>query len=431
MATRRKRSAIDRAVYHMRPNHIAARFFSGGRHQTFKAIVKAPFKTKTVHTPKSGRRAYQQRMARERKERVAAVAKQRKQAVADQRAARTQVRQQPPRAPRRSRQQAPVVLSPFTGKPVTYREALASSRRAEREADRILTGKPARAPRRTKAPSPKTPLQAAIDEVKKNQPRRKGAAKSNAVRKPTVRKNARRKVEPYAPILAGTAPQQVGRPGRSLTGLAMAITCACHGTGRIPAYGPDGKTLAGTTSCPEHGRAGKRRGQKRLTTRRAIRESGLPGLSKWLIKRRDRKRGNSDKRQSAASDRARRYPRLAGPTKNCEWCQGGIVDRKLTEHLRAEFIVAALTEDPEASEKRLEKEARRAYPHMLCSTCGGLGVVKTAVQLRQDGSRPVAEWRVGANLKRGRRLTGREKATGKRMTENARRVERRRKLPRL
>lgn len=434
MAQRRKRSAVDRALFHMRPGRVAARFISGGRHQTFGSIAKSPFKSKTVHTPKSGRRAYQQAMARERKVRAAEAAKQRKQAAVEQKAARAQQRAQQPRAPRQQRQQAPVMLSPLTGKPITYREALASSRRAEREADRILTGKPARAPRAPKPTAPKTPLQVAIEEVQKKQGAKKPAAKPKPAKKKAAK--PRRRVQPLAPVFAGSPAPKVQRPGRTVSGVVMAATCSCQGTGRVIVNSADGSPN-GSVSCPTHGRSGKARGQKRWTMRAAIRDSGLPGLSGRLQRKHTARRGNSDQRQAKAADITRRETRLAGPTLPCEWCQGGISipDRKMIERLRADYISNTLAAVPEGekppSKRKLEKSARLAWPHILCSHCKGLGRVETNATLLPDGQQPVAEWRATAGLKKGHRPTGREQATGKKGTKNARRVERNQKLPRF
>jgi len=434
MARRRRRSALDRALHHMKPNRVAARFFSGGRHQTFASIAKSPFKEKTVHTPKSGRRAYQQHVARERKARAAEVAKQRKQAAADQKAARAQQRAQQPRQARQ--RQAPIAVNPRTGKPITWRQAEVGMRQAQREVDRIeaeLAGTVK--PKRTRAPkapaTPRTPLHAAIDEVKKKQPRKRPTTTPKPAKKPT-RKATRRKVHPLTPVLAGTPAPRLQRPRRTLAGVAMAVTCQCQGTGRIIAY-KDGAPH-GSTSCPIHGRGGKARGSKKWTMRGAIRESGLPGLSGRLQRKRTARRGNSDQRQAKAADITRRETRLAGPTLPCEWCQGGITipDRKLTEQQRADYISSVLAAVPEGekppSKRKLEKLARLAYPHMLCSHCKGLGRVETTATLLPDGRQPVAEWRVGAGLKKGHRLTGRERATGKKKTENARRVDQRRLL---
>jgi hypothetical protein len=442
MALRRSRppkSGVDRfaatlrrSARAMRPDKVAARFFSGGRYQSFGAIAKAPFKAKTVGTPKTMRKQHQQWTKQRSKQRAAdrkaAAAAKRTQVRAAQKTAATAARGQ-----RAARAAAGRPINPRTGKPITWREAQAGIRQAERELKRIEDGlagkKPAtRRPRAKAAPRPQTPLSRAIADVQKTKkpvaPKKKPAAKK------TARKSTSRRVIPIPPILAGAAPLPLARPGRNLRGVVMAATCECQGTGRIPVYGPGPeRPLSGTTSCPEHGRAGSGRGAKRLTTKRAIRDSGLLGLGAWLQGRRTKKRGNSDARQSKAWHRAHSEHRLAGPRLECEWCEGGIKERRLTKHLRAEHIAAAIEAAEEGkvpSKRKLEAAARRAYPYELCSRCKGLGVVPTSVELLQDGTQPVAEWRAGAGLRKQHRLTPRERATGKRDPRVAKRRTRRR-----
>ena len=431
MAKRRKRSAVDRALFHMRPGRVVARFISSGRHQTFGAIAKSPFKPKTVHTAKSGRRAYQQRVARERKAQAKAAVAERKQAAANQRAARAELRAQQPR-PARTRQQ-PAAVNPRTGRALTWRDAEKGMCDAQREARRIedeLAGriKPLPKPRKPRAPKPEpAPLQRAVADVQKQQPRK--------TTRPTSKKKPAAKPKPRAAKKLAPPPDPTKAPGKTINGIVMAAACACQGTGRIAVI-RDG-LVAGSTSCPVHGRAGKARGQRKRTTKGAMRDSGLPGLAAWLRKRRTRKRGNSDRRQFEAWKRANSQGRLTGPTLPCEWCEAGhgISERRetmrLREELKAKLADEALAAGKNAPSKRkLIKLARRAYPHELCSHCKGLGVVSTSVTLTPDGRQPVGEWRATAGLREGHRPTGREQATGKRMSKNARRVERKRILPR-
>jgi hypothetical protein len=487
---RRKRSTLDRMAFHMKPNRVLARYLSGGRHQTFKSIAKSPFKERTVHTAKSGRHAYQQQMARERKARAATAARQRKQAVADQRGARAQMRQQQPKPPRTSRQ--PIAVDPRTGKPITWAQAQKAARDANARADRLAAGHdgdaPARRPRRPK-PEPATPLARAIAEVQKNKKKpAKPAPKKQPRKKPTSAKRATAKRRPakkgkgvaatVADLIPGQAILAATMPGRDTPGAGpkpvnprtrasrtarrgiygevLKRTCECGGTGRIPIYNNQGDP-AGSTSCPEHGRAGDARGAKRWTAKRAIRDSGLPGLGAWLEKRRTKKRGNSDARQHRAWELAQGELRMAGPTLECEWCEDGLVNRQLTDRLRKQHIMkaradaAALIRAAQAhnaevadtgegrqvkvpkmpTEKQLQTDARRTFPYDHCSVCKGLGRVATGVRLLQDGSQPVAEWRAAAGLKDGHRSTARQRSTGRRPTENAARVERRRIVPRL
>lgn len=472
--TRRRKavpkSGVDRAVAtgrrsarHMKLNRVAARYISGGHHQTFKAIVKSPFKPKTVGTPARMRKQHQQwnREASKKRavDRKAETAARQARVRAEQKAARTATRGR-----QRTAAAADGPVNPRTGKPITWAQAQKAVRDANARADRLAAGRdgdaPIRRPRQKKPAPPATSLRRAVDEVKRHSPapRKTAAPKKAPARKPAKPRPRRAKVQPLAPVLAGSPPPPLQRPGRNLTGLAMAATCACQGTGRIIVYGKDGNPN-GSTSCPTHGRAGAKRGAKRLTTRRAIRDSGLPGLAKWLDRRRTKKRGNADGRQLKAKDQARRQVRHAGPTRACPrpTCEGGLVDRWVTLRLRkqheddarddaARLVRAAVAHNARVAEtgvgremrvpkmpdgRKLKKAARLEFPHSLCPTCGGLEVVETSARLMQDGQQPVAEWRADARLRKGRRLTARERATGKKPTENARQVERRRKLPRI
>jgi hypothetical protein len=473
--TRRRKavpkSGVDRAVAtgrrsarSMRLNRVAARFFSGGHHQTFKAIVKSPFKPKTVGTPARMRKQHQQwnREASKKRaaDRKAEIAARQVRVRAEQKAARTAARGR-----QRTAAAAAGPVNPRTGKPITWAQAQTGMRGAAREVERIEGEQAGKTPRRqrpraAKPVAPSTPLRRAVADVKKNNPapRKPAAPRKAPARKPAKPKPSRAKVQPLPPVLAGSPPPALQRPGRSLTGIAMAATCECQGTGRIVVYGPDGNPN-GSTSCPTHGRAGAKRGAKRLTTKRAIRDSGLPGLAKWLDRRRTKKRGNADGRQLKAKDQARRQVRHAGPTRACPrpTCEGGLVDRWVTLRLRkqheddarddaARLVRAAVAHNARVAEtgdgremkvpkmpdeRKLKKASRLEFPHSLCPTCGGLEVVETSARLMQDGQQPVAEWRADARLRKGRRLTARERATGKKPTENARQVERRRKLPRI
>lgn len=492
MAHRRgKRSLAGRMLHHMKPNRVAARFVSGGHHQTFKSIVKSPFMSRTVHTPKTGRRAYEQRMAVERKARVAAAAKARKQAVAEQKAARAQLRKQQPR--QRPPRRAPVAVNARTGKPITWAQAQAAVNAANREAARIereLAGNAPRkrAPRKTVAPKPElTPLQQAIAEVKGKQAKtakpRKTAAKKPGRPKPTTSRRARpAKKQPNgaADVIAGLiparailTPQASGRATpqptrtrasrraqRGVYGAILRRTCACGGTGRIPVFDSNGDPH-GSTSCPEHGRGGRTRGRSRWTMRGAIRESGLPGLAARLERKRKSKRGNADERQRKAHREAANQVRYAGPTRECGQCENssGIADKPIVDRLRDQFawklraeidaqirMAEAHNRDVESggegkkvkvpkapSEAKLRAMARVEYPYAFCTSCRGLGRISSSVNTpgTSAGQFPVAEWRADADLRDGHRSTARERSTGRRQTENAARVERRRKLPRL
>jgi hypothetical protein len=460
---RRRRTAVDRALHHMKPNRVAARFISGGKHQTFAAIARSPFKQKTVHTAKSGRRAYQQRMARERKEQARRSAKERKQAAEFQKAQHAERRRQPRRSNPR---QTPIAVDPRTGKPITWTQAQKAVREANARANRLAAGRDGDAPaRRVQPPKARpTPLQRAIAEAKKTSRasgRPAATPRKQAAKKQPAGNASRKTIQPLAPILAGTPAPTLQRPGRNLTGVAMAATCECKGTGRIPVYGPDGRSLAGTKTCPRHGRSGKSRGAVKWTMRGAIRESGLPGLAARLERKRKSPRGNADERQRKAHRQAAKQVRHAGPTRKCGQCENssGVADKSIVDTLRAEHV-RELRADFEAQirmavahnavvaesgvgkkvkvpkmpgEEKLRVAARTKYPYEFCSSCKGLGRVRSTVNVpgAQEAEFPVAEWRAGARLKKGHQSTGRERATGKRLTENAVRAERRRKLPRL
>jgi len=475
-------TAVDRAVRSakrtarsMTPDRVVARFLSGGRHQTIGAIARAPFKEHTVATPKSGKRRYQQIVAKERKAQAKKAAETKRAQAAAQRAVRAQTRGQKPRAPRPQRQ--PIAVNPRTGKAITWGQAQAGVRAAQREVDRIereLAGAPAPRPRAPRpkpeqAPASKSPLQAAIAEVKAKQkppdrtpakpkPRKKAAAKP---RRPLAKKNSGIETVadliPGRAILAPTTPQRAtpGAPtapyaiplsprsraarkgGKGVYGAVLRRTCECGGTGRIPTYDPKTAALTGSASCPVHGR--RARGTRRHFTRTAARDAGLPGLAGYLEKKRRNGSKRLDKQQERVQHRAATDLRRMGPTVPCPQtahCDNGIWDRKDKDREREAFIAAhvaaARAEDqPVPSNRRLRKLAAQALPYEHCDTCGGLGRVPTSTEVTQDGQIPVWEWRTGAGLRYGHQPTARERSTGRRQTEHAERVERRRKLPRL
>lgn len=362
--TRRRSSHWRRVKRDMQPNRVTARFISGGRHQTWTAILTSPFKEHTVHTPKSGRRAYQQRMAKERKARQTAAVKQR---VKQPRAKKTA-------APRPGK--IVIATDPRTGKPITWAQAQKAVRDASARAERLAAGLPGDAPERT----PRTPA----------------AKKAAAPRKNASRKKAADPPAPLAPVSA---------PGKNLTGLYLAATCPCQGTGRI--YTMREGRITGSVSCPRHGRTA--RGGRRVTSRRAMTNSGLPGVAGWLAERYRRPRGNMDRKQQRAVKQARRG-RYAGPTVVCEACDSGTVNRKLTDRLREHYI-AELIKMLEGEGKRVPSKrslaaaASRAYPYDRCSVCKGIGSVP---------DEHAGPWFGRTKLPEKHTPTPREIATGKR-----------------
>gem|GEM_PF-4761798 len=376
------------------PNRVAARFISGGKHQTFTSIAKSPFRVKTITNKNNRRQQYQ--AARRREARALAAAKRKavrdaaaqKKAYARRAAELKKLAPKPPRKPRPK--SPPIAVDPRTGQPITWPQAQKALREAQERAERLAAGLPGDAP--VKAP-------------------RKTAAKKTAAARPANRSPAARRSgtarprKPSKPRKATAIPAPPTSPGKTLTGVYWALTCACQGTGRIVQYADDG-TPNGSISCPTHGR--KARGGRKLTSRRAIKEAGLPGLGSWLEGKTRRGRGNLDKKQERARDRAKAIQRHAGPTTQCGACDEGIVNRGLTDQLRDAYI-GDLIAKLEAQEKRippsrtLNAAARKAYPYDHCRRCAGLGRAPKAA----DG-----DWYESAGLKEKHRLTPREKAAG-------------------
>jgi hypothetical protein len=129
--SKRRNKHLRKMARDMQPNRILARLFSGGRHQTWKAIITAPFKEHTVHTPKSGRAAYEKRI---RKAKAEAAAKQR--------------REQPKKPKRPKPAAVPITVNPRTGKVITYEQAVRALHEAEDRANRLAAGLPGDKPRR-------------------------------------------------------------------------------------------------------------------------------------------------------------------------------------------------------------------------------------------------------------------------------------------
>jgi hypothetical protein len=365
-------------------------------------------------------------------------------------------------------------------------------RAAERQVRRIeaeLDGRarPRRAASKPAAPAPPkplTPLQAAIKEVQQQKQKQKGRkpgakkthgmAKSKASttrRAPAKRASARRppakptrerairavgklirdqailtaitpeRATPGAPTAPFAKPlnprTRAARQARKgVYGAVLQRTCECAGTGRIFTYDERTGLLKGSRSCPQHGR--QARGRRRLFARNAAVDAGLPGLVGFLSGKRDRASSRLDKHQERTARRARLDPRRMGPTEQCPeaYCSNGVWDRPKTDAERAAFtaeLVAACdaADRRPPSRRKLRAIAARALPYDHCATCGGVGLVAASNQVRSDGSTPVAEWRAAADLRNGHRPTDRERTTGRRMTENAVRAERARRLPRL
>lgn len=386
MTRRRRRGYLARewrkAVHGMKPNRVAARLISGGRHQTVGSIVKAPLRTKTVTHKGNRRRQYQAEQQRRRK---AAQAERRKQQL-DARRQAAAARKAAPRKPRVRRPNPVIAVDPYTGKPITWAQAQRAVKRAQERAERLAAGLPADPP-----------------------PRKKPAAKPAPRRAATARKSPTRtpRQQPARPRTTrnlGPAPDPAAAPGKNLRGVYMALTCPCQGTGRIAVQRSDGLIL-GSTSCPEHGRTA--RGSRKTLSRRAMTTAGLPGLAGWLATRTS---GNRDKQQKRAHRQAERR-RYAGPTDPCPACRGeGVVNRDLTEKLRAQHVARQI-DDRKASgrrplaERTLEARARGAYPLDRCRACGGLGRVASA---------HAGEWLRRTPLPERHTLTARERAAGRR-----------------
>lgn len=372
------------------PNRVAARFISGGKHQTFKSIAKAPLRTRTITNKNNRRQQYQ--AAKRRDARTAAAEKRTaaREAAAQRKAyARraAELKRLAPHAPRKARpKKPPIAVDPRTGKAITWAQAVKALREAGERAERLAAGLPGDAP------------------AKPGRPR---SAKSPPAR-PATRRAAPRAQRPLRPQSTPRKKQPIpapAAPGKTLTGVYYAATCACQGTGRIVQYRSDG-TPDGSISCPRHGR--KARGQRKFTARRAIADAGLPGLASWLDGKTRRGRGNLDKKQQRAAGRAERKARVAGPTAPCGACAEGIVNRELTDDLRMAHVSDLIAKYEGMgrrvpSSRQLDAMARRAYPYDHCRECGGLGQIPKA---------SAGDWYERAPLKDRHRLTPRERAAG-------------------
>lgn len=367
----------------MRPNRIAARFISGGKHQTFTSIAKAPLRTHTITNKNNRRQQYTAARRRERQQvqrerrRVAREAAAQKRAYARRVAQLKKTAPKPPRKPRTP--SVPIAVNPRTGKAITLREAEKALRDATERAERLAAGldgdAPARAPRA---------------------PRKTAAKKQQAPRKAAPRKKVAKNAPPPPPPPPG--------PGKSLRGLYLAATCACQGTGRI--YTERNGQITGSTSCPEHGR--RARGGRRITSRRAMTDSGLPGVVGWLDAKYRGSRGNLDRKQERAVRQGGRE-RYAGPVAACEACDEGVVSRAFTDQLRAQYIGRTVEDREFASlrpfgERRLAAMARKAYPYDRCCVCGGVSVVP---------DEHAGPWFARTRLSTAHRPTSRERATGR------------------
>jgi hypothetical protein len=375
-----------RAKRAMRPNRIAARFISGGKHQTFKAIVTSPWKHKTVTNNRNRRDQYR---AHQRRERTKAQAERRKAQRAAQQARKKSAaaKKAAPKPPRVRKPNPPIAVNPRTGKPITWAQAQRALREAQERAERLAAGLPGDPPaKRARAPK------AAAKKTAPTRPQPKAAPRP--ARKPATR--APRKT-------VGVIPDPALAPGKNLRGVYLALTCPCQGTGRIATITADGR-ITGSTSCPTHGRPA--RGRDKTFARRAMTNAGLPGIAAWLA---SRENGNRDKQQRRAARQAERG-RYAGPTLPCRACDEGIVNRELTEKLRAEYIARILADHAAAgrkppSSRKLDTLARKAYPYDHCRECQGLGRVP---------SQHAGDWYRRTSLPERHRLTAREAATGKR-----------------
>lgn len=412
MAARRRRRAgyltreYRKAKRAMTPNRVAARFISGGRHQTFTRILVSPLRAKTVTTGKNRRRQYQGRVRRERaaatkrarRERAAQVQRRRDDA-AYARSVQDAIRR---RTPNQARPKSPpIAVNPRTGKPITWAQAQKAVREATERAERLAAGQPGDAPaprstggRKTTAPKKPRPGPDGATTRRRSAPKRPARSQrrpSSKAAKPRTR------VQPI--------PDPATAPGKTLAGVYYAATCACQGTGRIVQYDRAGNPH-GSVSCPEHGR--KSRGERKFTAKRAITFAGLPGLESWLDGKKRRGRGNLDKKQERANRRATTRLRHAGPTVECEGCDAGIVNRALTAVLRARFITDLIEKCAAADKKcpsnrKLAAMARKAYPYDHCRACGGLG--------RVPDSRG-GPWFERAQLRERHAPTSRQRASG-------------------
>jgi hypothetical protein len=375
-----------RAKRAMRPNRIAARFISGGKHQTFKAIVTSPWKHKTVTNSTNRRKQYR---AHQRRERQKALAEKRRAQRAAQQARKkaAAAKKATPRPSRVRKPNPPIAVNPHTGKPITWAQAQKALREAQERAERLAAGLPGDPPAK-RARAPKVPA--------------KKIAPARAQPKPTPRP-ACKPAKPRTPRKKiGPAPDPSAVPGKNLRGVYLAVTCPCQGTGRIAVI--TNGMVSGSVSCPTHGRTA--RGQRKTLSRRAMTDAGLPGVAGWLA---SRKRGNLDAKQRRAVRQAGRK-RQAGPTLECRACDQGIVNRPLTDKLRADYIARILAECEGAGERapsrrKLAALARKAYPYDHCRQCRGLGRVP---------SQHAGDWHRRTDLPEHHRLTAREAATGKR-----------------
>jgi len=376
-----------RAKRAMRPDRVAARFISGGRHQSFGSILRAPTRATTV-THKGNRRKWHQ--AAKRREQRAAQAERRRQQQAAQRA-RKQAAAKKKAAPRKPQPRKPnpvIAVNARTGKPITWAQAQRAVREAQQRAERLAKGLPGDAP----ASKPRPPRKA------------KPAPSRPAVpRKRVPRSGTPRPARPRVPRNLGPVSAPASAPGKNLRGVYYAATCPCQGTGRIAVQRGDGLIL-GSTSCPKHGRTA--RGKRKVLSRRAMTNAGLQGLAGWLA---SRKGGNRDKQQRRAHRQAERR-RYAGPTEPCRACDEGVVNRGLTEQLREQYVARLAADRKFAgrrplSERTLQAQARRAYPYDHCRECKGLGRV---------ASQRAGGWLRRTTLPQQHRLTARERATGER-----------------
>lgn len=375
----------------MRPNRVAARFISGGRHQTFGAILGSPWKLHTVTSSANRREQYR---ALQRRERQAALV-ERRRAARESAAARKReaaAKKAVPRPPRARKPNPVLVVNPRDGKPITYAQAVKALREAQERAERLAAGLPG------DPPAKKTRTAAAA-----KQPAKATAARPAAPRTP--RKTSAAPPRPRQESRTrgrrvGPAPDPAAAPGKDLRGLYYVLTCPCQGTGRIATLTGDGRII-GSTSCPRHGRAA--RGSRKVFSRRAMTNGGLPGLAGWLSRR------SGDKSQRRAHRQAGRR-RYAGPTEACSTCDEGIVNRELTLTLRAQYAERVQADRLAAGrralgERKLEALARRAWPFDRCRDCKGLGRVP---------SERAGDWLRRTDLPQQHRLTARERATGKR-----------------
>lgn len=390
---RRRRSRLARewrkAKRAMNPNRVAARFISGGKHQTFQAIATSPFRLHTITSSANRRDQYRAHKRKVTRQVQAARRAERRRAEAQRKAERrraAELKRLAPKPPRKPRPKSPpIAVNPRTGKPITYAQAVKALHEAQDRAERLAAGlpgdPPARKPRKTAA--------------------KKTAAPRTAPARPATRRTTtkprQRQPKKTAPPSDPTVTQ-----GKNLRGVYYAATCSCQGTGRIAVF--TGNAVTGSVSCPKHGR--KARGSRKVLARRAMKNAGLPGLAGWLD---SRTYGNSDKQQRRAHQRSGRR-RYAGPTLDCRACDEGVVNRDLTLKQREAYI-ARIQADRQAAgrrplgERKLEAMARKAWPFDRCRQCQGLGRVP---------SQHAGPWYQRTTLPQQHQPTARETATGRR-----------------